>query len=79
MLPVQQVQLFVGLEGTAPENQMGGERETETKHRKDTESIWILSRSHCIQQNLQFLYKKNKGEITLMQKGRGRGSGNYPW
>jgi hypothetical protein len=28
---------------------------------------------------LQFLYKKNKGEITLMQKGRGRGSGNYPW
>ena len=61
----------MGLEGTAPENQMGGKREMETKHGKDTESIWILSRSHFIQQNLQFLYKKNKGEITLMQKGRG--------
>ena len=61
----------MGLEGTAPENQMEGEREMETKHRKDTESIWILSRSHCIQQNLQFLYKKIKGEIILTQKGMG--------
>jgi hypothetical protein len=58
---------------------MRGERETETKHRKDMESIWISSRPHCIQQSLQFLYKKNKGEITLMQKGSGEGSGNFSW
>jgi hypothetical protein len=57
----------VGLEGTAPENQMGSERE---RRPEKTESIWILSRAHCIQQNLQFLYKKIKGEITLKQKGR---------
>ena len=71
MLTHQQVQLFVGLEETAPENQIGGERETETKHRTDTGSVWILSRSHCIQQNLQFLYKKIKGEITLTQTDMG--------
>jgi hypothetical protein len=57
----------------------GGERERRPSIETTWSQIWILSRSHCVQQNLQYLYTKIKGEITLMQKGRGGGSGNLPW
>ena len=56
--PIQQVQLFVGLEGTDPENQMGGERERGTKHRNDTESTWILSYSPKL---VVFIQKDQRG------------------
>jgi hypothetical protein len=50
--PVQQVQLFVGFEGTPPETKWG----VREKRRPSTETtwsqIWILSRSRCIQKNL---------------------------
>jgi hypothetical protein len=69
-----------GSRGDSSWNQMGGVREERRPSTETTWSqIWILSRSHCVQQNLQFLYTNIKVEITLMQKGRGGGSGNFPW
>ena len=62
MLPVQQVQLFVGLEGTAPENQMGGERE----RRPGIENTWSQSGS-CqgliiFSKTCSFYTKRSKGK-----------------
>ena len=51
----------------------------ETKHRKDREPNLNLVKVSLCSAKLVVLYKKIKGEITLMQKGRGGGSGNFPW
>ena len=51
----------MGLEGTAPESQMGGERETETKHRNDTEpNLNLVKVSLCLAK-LSFYTKRSKG------------------
>jgi hypothetical protein len=55
---------------------MGGERETETKHRKDKEPNLKLVKVSLYSAKLTVLIQK--GEITLIQKGRGGGSGNFP-
>ena len=63
--PVQQVQLFEGLEGTSPKNQMGV-RETRTLcNERHMEAVWLASRSHCIQQGLN---TQAKGEVLLSRR-----------
>jgi hypothetical protein len=52
----------------------GGERETETKHRNDTEPNLNL-----VKVSLYSVKLVDQREITLMQKGRWGGSGNFPW
>jgi hypothetical protein len=68
--PIQQIQFFEGLLLRAK----WGEGETRTKCNEwHTEAVWLVSRSHCIQQGLR-LKCTSKGGSTSQQEEWGNGN-----
>jgi hypothetical protein len=58
---------------------MGGERETETKHRNDTEpNLNLVKVSLCSAKLTVFIQKDQRGNNPYAEE-QGRGSGNFPW
>lgn len=72
----QQVQLFVGLEGTAPETKWGWERNG-AKHRKDRVNLNLVKASLYSAKLVVFIQKDQRGNNPYAE-GRGS-SGNFPW
>jgi hypothetical protein len=55
------------LRGPSPKNQMGGERETDTKCKNNMEAVWVATKCLCIQQGSR-LKCTSKREVLLSRR-----------
>ena len=67
----------MGLKGTPPKTKWGVREKGSQAQKRHGVNLNLVQAPLYSAKLVVFLIEK--GEITLMQKGRGRGSGNFPW